>query len=130
MTLVVGAADSKARGLFGVQPVVVNRSTSAAEQTNSPSPSRGLTFSDPPADGEFLPVSLFPVPLIPVRLTTPQENRELARAIQAYDSVYRRDGERDNVTALLDFLDARLWLRMASFPAPCSSVPSIVPPGT
>src|ERR1700678_1846288 len=47
-------------------------------------PPAPLSFSAPPADGEFLRTGLFVEPLAPVSTNTGQDNRDLAQALLAY----------------------------------------------
>ena len=69
-------------------------------------PPPGLRFSATPTDVEFLRTGLFAQPLVPVAATTAQENRELARALLAYDTSVEKAGTRDVVAPLTGFLSA------------------------
>ena len=64
----------------------------------------GLTSS--PTDDQFLRTGLFPEPLVPVNVTNPEENRDLARALMAYRAASARAGASDAVRPLLSFLSS------------------------
>jgi hypothetical protein len=67
-----------------------------------PSPNAALSLNPP--DEEFFQVRVFAEPLVPFSGTTdPQENQELAQALQAF----RTRQEPDDVSALTDFLAKR-----------------------
>lgn len=69
-------------------------------------PPAPLTFSSPPRDAEFLQTGLFAEPLAPVAATTPEENRDLAKAVLAYRDASQSSGAADAVDPLLAFLVA------------------------
>jgi hypothetical protein len=62
-----------------------------------------LRFSAPPTDEEFLRTSVFAQPLVPVGSTSPEENKQLAALLVAYDAAVR-SGHRDAAEPLLRFL--------------------------
>jgi hypothetical protein len=62
-----------------------------------------LRFSDIPKDDEFLRTSVFAQPLVPVGSTSPEENKQLAALLVAYDAAVR-SGHRDAAEPLLRFL--------------------------
>ncbi len=68
----------------------------------SPEPAKPLSFSDTPADNEFLSVRLFTEPLLPMgeSKTTPAENRALADAILAFSA----KADADHIQPLEEFL--------------------------
>ena len=57
-----------------------------------------LRFSDIPKDDEFLRTSVFAQPLVPVGSTSPEENKQLAALLVAYDAAVR-SGHRDAAQA-------------------------------
>ena len=65
-----------------------------------------LEFTSSPTDDQFLRTGLFPEPLAPVHITSPEENRDLARAVMAYRDASERAGARDAVGPLLSFLSS------------------------
>jgi len=60
---------------------------------------------DEPSDDDILRSGVFADPLVPVKATTPEENRALGRALVAYGAAVKRE-ERDGVEPLLGFLAA------------------------
>jgi len=67
--------------------------------------SRGLALPNSPSDSDFLRIGRFGDPLVPVKATTAQENRDLARAVTAYDAS-ARNHEPDRVEPLVGFVAA------------------------
>lgn len=63
-----------------------------------------IRLSATPTDQEFLHVGLFPEPLVPVKPSSAQENRDLARAVIAYHKAVERAGAPDAVEPLVGFL--------------------------
>jgi len=99
LLFVAGVAPCKAT-VQTVRSMSVDRN---APRLASPSE---LRFSSPPSDEQFLHAGLFPEPLVPVGRSTPDENRDLARAVLAYREATRKSGAVDAVEPLLGFLAA------------------------
>jgi RHS repeat-associated protein len=92
---VAATQEALGRGLQGVDRMIPKVT-----------PPEALHFSAPPTDREFLHTGLFPEPLAPVAATTPQENRDLARALLAYRDAIGKSGAPDAVGPLVAFLRA------------------------
>jgi len=107
VTLLCGAgiAPSKAT-VRAVRSMSVDRSVPWV------APASELRFTSPPTDEQFLHAGLFAEPLVPVGASTPDENRDLARAVLAYREATRKSGAADAVEPLLAFLashPASVW---------------------
>lgn len=68
-------------------------------------PAPRLHFSSTPVDDDFLRTGLFDEPLVPVGKAGPAENRDLARALLAYDAALGKTHDRDAVDSVVGFLD-------------------------
>jgi RHS repeat-associated protein len=69
-------------------------------------PTTGVNFPANPRDEDFLRTGLFVQPLVPAWQSTAEDNRALASALIQYEAASRGSGDRDDVGALVTFLDA------------------------
>jgi hypothetical protein len=79
----------------------------AAPEGSNPRGQTTVPLPERPSDEEILRIGLFAEPLVPVKATEADENRELARALTAYQLAARSVQHRDHVEALTAFLRAR-----------------------
>ncbi len=110
---------SRARVQLGVRRVLVSAVTIAllavvgasggGTLAKSAVPMRAteLHLSDDPTESDFFRAGLFAEPLVPVGSPSAEENRDLARALMAYDAVVAKTGARDRVEPILAFLATR-----------------------